>query len=83
MNTKLTLTVEKEIIEQAKEYARSKGQSLSELVENYFKLLTNNPISQDDKISPKVNSLRGILKVEEGFDYKRILAEEIDRKHGR
>ena len=40
MNTKLTLTIEKEIIEIAKEYAKEKGQSLSEIVENYFKLIT-------------------------------------------
>ena len=40
MNTKLTLTIEKDIIEEAKIYARDKGQSLSDIVENYFKLLT-------------------------------------------
>jgi hypothetical protein len=36
MNTKLTLTLEKEVIEIAKKYAKEKGQSLSEIVENYF-----------------------------------------------
>ena len=40
MNTKLTLTLEKEVIEKAKEFAARQGQSLSSLVENYFKLLT-------------------------------------------
>ena len=40
MNTKLTLTLEKEIIEQAKKYASEKGRSLSEMVENYFKYVT-------------------------------------------
>ena len=39
MNTKLTLTIEKEVIEIAKEYAKEKGQSLSEMVENYFKFV--------------------------------------------
>ena len=42
MNTKLTLTIEKEVIEIAKEYAKEKGQSLSEMVENYFKFVTVN-----------------------------------------
>lgn len=32
MNTKVTLTIEKEVIEIAKEYAKEKGQSLSEMV---------------------------------------------------
>jgi hypothetical protein len=40
MDTKLTLTIEKEVIEIAKEYAKEKGQSLSEMVENYFKFVT-------------------------------------------
>ncbi|WKN42377.1 DUF6364 family protein [Tunicatimonas pelagia] len=40
MNTKLTLTIEKEIIEIAKKYAKEKGQSLSEMVENYLKFVT-------------------------------------------
>ncbi|MEM6736185.1 MAG: DUF6364 family protein, partial [Bacteroidota bacterium] len=42
MNTKLTLTIEEEVIKIAKEYAKEKGQSLSDLVENYFKLITIN-----------------------------------------
>ncbi len=40
MNTKLTLTIESEVIKIAKEYAKDKGQSLSEIVENYFKFIT-------------------------------------------
>ena len=83
MSTKLTLTLEKEVIDVAKKYAKENGQSLSEIVENYFKLLTNNS-SQDKKprLSSKVESLKGILKVDDDFDYKTILTEEILRKHG-
>jgi hypothetical protein len=36
MNVKLTLNLNKDIIEQAKLYARDKNQSLSSLVQNYF-----------------------------------------------
>ena len=36
MNTKLTLTLEKEVIEKAKKYASENGRSLSEMVENYW-----------------------------------------------
>jgi predicted HicB family RNase H-like nuclease len=42
LNTKLTITIEKEVIEIAKVYAKEKGQSLSEMVENYFKFITVN-----------------------------------------
>ncbi|MFD2037664.1 DUF6364 family protein [Belliella marina] len=83
MNTKLTLTIEKEVIEIAKEYAKEKGQSLSELVENYFKLVTvNRKKIKEEQLSPKVKKLRGILKIDENFDYKQILTEELSKKYG-
>ncbi|GJM31248.1 MAG: hypothetical protein DHS20C18_02490 [Saprospiraceae bacterium] len=83
MSTKLTLTLEKEVIEAAKKYANEKGQSLSELVENYFKFLTkDSKVETKIELSPKVKSLKGILKVNEDFDYKKILEEEIIKKHG-
>jgi hypothetical protein len=82
MNTKLTLTIEKEVIEIAKKYAKEKGQSLSEMVENYFKFVTVKRIKTKEKeLSPKVRKLRGILKVNKDFDYKEILTEELSKKY--
>lgn len=83
MNTKLTLTIEKEVIEIAKEYAKEKGQSLSEMVENYFKFVAvKHPEIKEKKLSPKVRKLRGIIKVDDNFDYKKILTEELSKKYG-
>lgn len=83
MNTKLTLTIEKEVIEVAKKYAKEKGQSLSELVENYFKLLTKDRRTiKPNKLSPRVKRLRGIIKVDKDFDYKKVLTEELSKKYG-
>lgn len=83
MNTKLTLTLKKEIIDQAKKYASEKGRSLSEMVENYFKYLTEiNPEEKSDELSPRVKKLRGIVKVKSDFDYKEILDEERIKKYG-
>lgn len=82
MNTKLTLTIEKEIIEDAKEYAKEKGQSLSDLVENYFKLITKeNREIKPKQLSPRIQRLRGILKVDKEFDYKQVLEEELTKKY--
>ncbi|MEZ4899547.1 MAG: DUF6364 family protein [Saprospiraceae bacterium] len=82
MNTKLTLTIEKEIIEEAKEYAKEKGQSLSDLVENYFKLITKeNREIKPKQLSPRIQRLRGILKVDKDFDYKKDLEEELAKKY--
>jgi len=83
MSTKLTLTIEKEVIQTAKEYAKEKGQSLSELVENYFKLITINRRELKPKeLSPRIQRLRGIIKTKEKLDYKQILEEELAKKHG-
>ena len=83
MNTKLTLTIEKEVIEIAKEYAKEKGQSLSEIVENYLKFVTIKRIKIKEKqLSPKVRKLRGIIKSEKELDYDEILTEELSRKYG-
>ena len=40
MNTKLTLNLDKEIINEAKIYAKSHSVSLSKLIENYLNSLT-------------------------------------------
>ena len=81
MNTKLTLTIEKEVIEIAKEYAKEKGQSLSDIVENYFKLITNDRREMKaDLLSPRVKRLRGIIKTDAPINYKEILAEELLKK---
>jgi hypothetical protein len=83
MNTKLTLTLDREVIEIAKVYAKEKGQSLSELVENYFKLVTVSRRKVSHKqLSPKVRKLRGIIKPDENVDYKQILTEELSKKYG-
>ncbi|NUQ25769.1 MAG: hypothetical protein HUU34_17610 [Saprospiraceae bacterium] len=83
MITKLTLTLEKEVIETAKEYAKEKGQSLSDLVENYFKLITKGRREiQPEQLSPRIQRLRGIITLDNDYDYKKILTEELSKKYG-
>jgi hypothetical protein len=82
MKSKLTLTIEKEIIEIAKEDAKEKGQSLSEIVENYFKFITFKRMKIKEKqLSLKVRKLRGIIKTDNNFDFKQILTEELSKKY--
>ena len=84
MNTKLTLTIEKEIIEIAKEYAKDKGQSLSEIVENYFKLITiSRREVKPEELSPRVQRLRGIIKTNTQLNHQQIITEELSKKYGR
>jgi hypothetical protein len=82
MTTKLTLTVEKEIIESAKIYAKLNGRSLSALIENYLKALVNKEHSDED-FSPKVKELMGSIKMPKDFDYKKELSEAISKKYSK
>jgi metal-responsive CopG/Arc/MetJ family transcriptional regulator len=62
MTTKLTLTIEQDVIKTAKTYAHKNGRSLSELIENYLKTLVNK--EKDSKeISLKVKRLIGSVKL--------------------
>jgi len=80
MNTKLTLTIEQTIIEKAKDYAKVNGRSLSEIIENYLKIITKEKgVSQDT--APLVNSLRGSFKSPQFFDYKKELSKALSEKH--
>ncbi|MCP9768686.1 hypothetical protein EGI22_12235 [Lacihabitans sp. LS3-19] len=69
MDTKLTLVADKEIIEKAKQYAKSQKLSLSRLVESYLSSLVS-PKSEESEISPLVKSLSGVIKLENDFDAK-------------
>ena len=62
MNAKLTLKLEEKTISQAKKYANSHGQSLSKLVETYFKTLTEDKAEQTQAVPATVKSLVGIIK---------------------
>ncbi len=82
MNTKLTLTIEKEIIERAKNYAKARNRSLSDIIENYLKALTkseNTP--KNDKLSPLVKSLKGSFKMPENMDYKKEIQKRLEKKY--
>ena len=84
MSTKLTLTVDKRVIEEAKKYAKEQGRSLSNLIEDYLKLLIepSSPIHDEFEYSPIVKSLKGSVKVkEEDFDYREVLEEELMKKY--
>jgi len=80
MDTKLTLTLEKDVIAEAKEYAKQKGISLSEMVENYFVLLTRASKSEVE-LTSTVKSLKGAFNAPDDFDYKSVLREQIAKKH--
>ena len=80
MTTKLTLTVEKKVIEKAKTYAKGIDRSLSELIENYLESL----IREDDskqKISFKLKKIVGAVKLPKDFNEEKELRDYLEKKH--
>jgi len=76
MQTKLTLRMESELIERAKQHAKQQGKSLSQVVADYFAVFTQD--KNRKSIAPVTQSLVGVLK-ESGLDqedYKEYLEEK-------
>jgi len=66
MTTKLTLTVEKTVIERAKIYAKKTGKTLSEIIESYLNSIVIE--SEKNELSPKLKKIVGAVKLPENFD---------------
>ena len=69
INVKLTLKLDRQVIEDTKRYARQHGTSLSRLVESYFSKLTQG-FREEAKLSGTVAELAGIAKGAEIGDVK-------------
>ena len=84
MNTKLTLKLDKFVIEQAKEYASSNKRSLSKIIESYLKSLVNRDKNKDEsdiEISPFVKSISTGVKIPADLDYKSEFLNHVIEKH--
>lgn len=79
MSTKLTLTVDKAVIERAKSYAKHTGRSLSELVESYLESIIQE--DNEGQLSPKLKKIVGAVKLPKNFDEKKELRAYLEKKH--
>ncbi len=80
MDAKLTLKLNQAIIEKAKEYAKSKQISLSDLIENYLQKLTNDKKS-NKTITPLVKSLSGVIKLPDNYNEKEDYTDYLAKKY--
>lgn len=80
MTAKLTLTIEEKVISSAKKYAQKKGESLSNLVENYLKSISAKETDLNT-FSSKVTKLMGVIKLPEDFNYKENLGNLLSEKN--
>lgn len=83
MLTKLTLTIDQSVIEQAKEYAQQKNRSVSRIVEEYLENITNNQnptFSLSTMKSPITDSISGMFQ-DNGKSYQDMLEEALQEKY--
>lgn len=80
MDKKLTLSLDKAIIENAKNYAKSNNISLSKLIESYLTTLTTRK-KNSAEITPLVESLSGIITLDDDFDVKDAYTDYLIEKY--
>ncbi|WP_309608023.1 DUF6364 family protein [Flavobacterium sp.] len=86
MDTKLTLKLDKKVIDKAKIYAAKQKHSLSFMIENYLKAITSD---EDDMTNNEIEisefvksiSIKGV-SLPEDFTYKKEIQEILSNKYG-
>ena len=83
MDAKLTLKLDKDLIEKAKAYASSNNKSLSYLIEIYLKSLVDKEDRDEEviQISRFVKGLSSGVKVPVDVNYKKEYLDHLVEKH--
>jgi hypothetical protein len=81
MDTKLTLNLNAEIIQEAKTYAKSQQVSLSKLVENYLNSLISEERNDEDQISDFVKSMSAKTKLPSDFYAQKKRLTHLEKKY--
>jgi len=80
MNAKLTLSLDRDIIEQAKEFSRSHHKSLSKLIEGYLRQV----VQGDEAVkqtTPLVARLSGVIDATKLGNHKSGYADYLTEKY--
>ena len=81
MDTKLTLSMDKKVIEKAKKHAAKENTSLSNLIEGFLIRITANQDKKD--LPPLVKSLSGILKGKISDGWKEDKIKHLESKYSK
>ena len=80
MKAKLTLQLNKDVIEQAKAYARTQDVSLSKLIESLLSKLVSEK-DEPGSISPLVKSLSGVIELPEDYNFREDYTDYLEEKY--
>lgn len=89
MDAKLTLKLDKKVIELAKKYARAQGMSLSRYIEEFLRRRVQSEyhgLTDGDGILPEIREMTsefdntGARELTEDFDYRKAIGEKLGKK---
>jgi len=80
MDKKLTLSLNSQVIENAKKYARDRNISLSRMIENYLSALVK-PEESEEEYSPTVTRLIGVIDLPEDYQLESDYADYLTEKY--
>ena len=78
MATKLTLSIDENIIKKAKVFAKKSNRSLSDIIASYLNKITD---TVNDESDAELEKIRGIISLPEGFAEKKELRKILAEKH--
>ncbi len=84
MDAKLTLKLDKHVIDKAKQYAALHKKSLSRMIEAYLKSLVEREkpqLEEEIELSPFVKSMRTGVKIPADFDDKKAYSDYLSEKY--
>lgn len=82
MNTKLTLKMDRTVVDRAKRYAQRNGRSLSGIAEDYFRTFVGTAPEQGPRLSGTVAQLAGIARTGRVADHRTVYRRHIEAKYG-
>jgi hypothetical protein len=83
MHTKLTLTIDHDVVENAKKYAKHQKRSVSKLVEEYLSSISSPPNAkiEPNTLGPITKELVGMIKAKGHIEYKEFLTDALMEKY--
>ncbi|HBC88259.1 MAG TPA: hypothetical protein DCZ94_15010 [Lentisphaeria bacterium] len=82
MLTKLTLSAEKDVVEQARRLARKNRTSISSMFSRFIRNASRSGIDQQNPIAPITKRASGIASLKNGKTDKELLEEALSEKYG-
>jgi hypothetical protein len=81
MKSKLTISIDKTVLDKAKRYALEQNLDLTQKIENFLKSLPHQDPEINFEISPFVRSISTGNTIPNDYDYKKDYRDYLEKKH--